>query len=82
MKLISMREVKEMTGKSRSTIWRWIRDGKFPKPRQVGTRDIGWLESEIEEWVQALPMSPTYQEALDAMQEANGGMNHDVQDNN
>lgn len=80
MNLISMKQVKVITGKSRSTIWRWIRAGTFPKPRQVGTRDIGWLQSEVEEWVETLPMSPTYLKAMGAEQGSEGETNHEQQE--
>jgi len=60
MKLVDMNEVKQITGKSRSTIWRWIHRGSFPKPRQIGTHNIGWLEGEVDEWVTSLPLCKTY----------------------
>jgi len=38
--------------KSRITLWRWIKAGLFPKPRQVGPDGSGnvWLESELDEF--------------------------------
>ena len=36
-----------------STIWRKTKAGKFPKPVKVGNRN-GWLESEIDEYVESL----------------------------
>jgi len=30
-----------------------MQDGTFPKPIKLGARAVGWLESEIEEWLQA-----------------------------
>ncbi len=41
-------EVIIRTGKSRSTIWKAIKDGTFPKPIKLGPRAVGWIESEIE----------------------------------
>lgn len=45
-------EVKRSTGLSRSTIYMRIAEGKFPKPVSLGSRAVGWLESEIQEWLQ------------------------------
>jgi len=45
--------VLEMVGVSDVTIWRWERDGKFPKRLQLGSNSCGWLESEVVEWLQA-----------------------------
>ena len=38
----------------RPTIFNWVRRGKFPKPRYVGTRNY-WVESEVEEWMRSQP---------------------------
>jgi predicted DNA-binding transcriptional regulator AlpA len=33
------------------TVWRWIKDGKFPAPRHLGnTRTCVWSRAEVEEW--------------------------------
>ncbi len=45
-------KVAAMTGLSKSTRWRLEKEGKFPKRRQLSARSIGWLSSEIEDWVQ------------------------------
>ena len=51
-RFLGVREITELTGKSRPTIWRWCRDGHFPKPRKIGPNSIGWLESEVEAWIE------------------------------
>lgn len=38
---------------SPATIWRWVRDGKFPKPFKLGTSVTGWHYNEIEAFVAA-----------------------------
>jgi prophage regulatory protein len=43
--------VRARTGLSRSTIYLRISDGSFPLPVSLGARAVGWLESEIEEWI-------------------------------
>ena len=44
--------VKARTGLSRSTIYLRISQGTFPKPVNLGSRAVGWLDSEIYEWLQ------------------------------
>ena len=44
-------EVRSRTGLSRTTRWRLIRDGKFPKPVKLTEHAIGWRESAIEAWL-------------------------------
>ena len=52
MRILREPEVLKMVGLSRVTIWRWQRDGKFPKRRRLGASAVGWLETEVEEWIE------------------------------
>lgn len=55
-KILNETQVKERTGvRGRTTLWRWEREGRFPKRRQVGPNRIGWLESEIAAWIESRP---------------------------
>ena len=40
------------TGLSRSTIYLRMSVGLFPKQVSLGERAVGWLESEIQDWLQ------------------------------
>ncbi len=40
-----------ISGLSRTTRWRLERDGLFPKRRQISPNTIGWLQSELAEWL-------------------------------
>jgi prophage regulatory protein len=50
--ILRLPEVKRTTGYSRSSIYSQIAQGTFPKPVRLGKRAVGWLESEIQEWLQ------------------------------
>jgi prophage regulatory protein len=52
MKVIRLTQVKESTGLGRSTIYKYIAEGKFPAPLQLSERCVGWLESEVQQWIQ------------------------------
>ena len=45
------RAVQARTGLSRSTIYRRLAGGSFPKPLSLGARAVGWIESEVDEWI-------------------------------
>ena len=45
------KQVETRTGLSRSTIYQYIKDGVFPKPVPLGPRAVGWLESDVSEWI-------------------------------
>ncbi len=49
--ILRRKQVQMRTGLSRSTIYQYIKDGVFPKPVQLGPRAVGWLESEVIEWI-------------------------------
>lgn len=44
-------EVIARTGLSKSTIYALVRDKKLKAPIQLGARAVGWLESDIEEFL-------------------------------
>ena len=49
--ILRLPAVKDRTGLSRSTIYLRISQGKFPKPVSLGGRAVGWVEVEIEDWL-------------------------------
>ncbi|HGY0709346.1 AlpA family transcriptional regulator [Vibrio cholerae] len=51
MKVIRLKEVIELTGLSKSSIYRMASDDKFPKPLSLGARSVGWIESEVTHWL-------------------------------
>ena len=53
MKIIRLNQVKDVTGLGRSTIYKYVAEGSFPKPISLGDRCVGWLESEIYDWILA-----------------------------
>lgn len=52
MRLIKIKEVMNKTDLSRSSIYKFIAQGEFPKPVQLGVKRVAWVESEIHEWIQ------------------------------
>lgn len=52
MRFISMKEVMHKTSLARSTIYKYLADGCFPKSASLGTSKVAWLESDIEEWME------------------------------
>ncbi len=42
------REVGERYGVSRLSVWRWVRDGRFPPPVKVGSRATRWRLADLE----------------------------------
>jgi prophage regulatory protein len=40
------------TGLSRSSIYLKVNKGTFPKPIKLGERAIGWIASDIDQWIE------------------------------
>jgi prophage regulatory protein len=51
MNAIRLPLVLKKTGLSRMTIYRLENRGEFPKRKQLSPNSVGWLESEIDEWI-------------------------------
>ncbi|WP_108944154.1 helix-turn-helix transcriptional regulator [Shewanella halifaxensis] len=51
MKLIRLKDVITYTGLARSTIYKYIEEGIFPKSVSLGDRAVAWVESEVQEWI-------------------------------
>lgn len=45
--------VKKRTGKSRTTIYRDIAAGTFPRPLKIGERASAWDSREVDAWIAA-----------------------------
>lgn len=50
--ILRLPAVKAITGLSRSTIYLRVAGGFFPKPIALGGRAVGWLEAEVQAWLQ------------------------------
>ena len=46
-------QLAQMLGLSRSTIWRYASQGKFPKPIKLTENTTVWDMREVEAWVEA-----------------------------
>lgn len=52
-RLLRLADVKLRTGMTRSTIYRWMQDGRFPKSRRLDGRIAVWVEAEVEAWIRS-----------------------------
>ena len=50
-RIIRLPEVIAKTGLARSTIYAFVQAGAFPKSIPLGSRSVGWLESDVEQWI-------------------------------
>jgi len=50
-RMVRIAEVVNRTGLSRTTIWRKEKTGTFPLRKKLGVGSVGWLESELNDWI-------------------------------
>lgn len=52
-RIIRLPEVSKKSGKSKSSIYRDMALGEFPKQIKLSERSSGWIESEVDQWIEA-----------------------------
>ncbi|WP_428970343.1 helix-turn-helix transcriptional regulator [Sphingomonas sp. Xoc002] len=50
-RILRLKTVLDQTGLCRSTLYRKMANGTFPKNVQLSTRCVGWRASTVEEWL-------------------------------
>ena len=50
VKFLRLPQVKELTCISKSSIYRLIEEGDFPKQIPLGARSVVWVKSQVEDW--------------------------------
>jgi prophage regulatory protein len=55
-KIIRPNEIKDYVGFSKNTAYRLMKLGQFPPRLQLGPSAVGWLSTEIDEWLASRPV--------------------------
>ncbi|GAB9084477.1 helix-turn-helix transcriptional regulator [Bradyrhizobium diazoefficiens] len=53
-KMLNLKQVLEIVPFSRSTIYREMEEGRFPKAREIAPRRIAWYADEVMAWQTSL----------------------------
>lgn len=61
MQFIRPRQVLEMIGVSRTTLWRMVRAGTFPRPVRITERNCGFVLETVEAWMKARAAGLTWE---------------------
>mgnify|MGYP000405730152 FL=1 len=57
LRIMRLNEVKAVTGLSKTTIYRFEKEGRFPLRVSLGERSVGWFEDDIQSFLQSLRRS-------------------------
>ncbi|MFL0789216.1 MAG: helix-turn-helix transcriptional regulator [Prochlorococcus sp.] len=52
--LMRLPEIKQLTGLSKATIYRYMDNGTFPRNVCLGERSVAWRGSDVSEWLNRL----------------------------
>lgn len=52
-RIVREQERAHITGLSRTAWWQAERENRAPRRRRIGPGSVGWLESELQEWVRS-----------------------------
>lgn len=56
-RLLRLPAVMEVTGLGRDTIYRYMREGRFPRQRRISDRASAWRSDEIAAWIESRPVA-------------------------
>ena len=52
-KVLKLKEVIKKSALSKSSLYEKIKRGTFPAPIKLGERASGWIDDEVDEWIEA-----------------------------
>ena len=52
-KLLRFKKLREYVPRGRTTIWQWVKEGKFPAPVRIGKNGVAWRSDEIQNWIKS-----------------------------
>lgn len=71
-RILRKHEVLDVTGISAATVYRWIKDGLFPRPVKLGPNSVGWREADVLSWLESREPIDDLQRHHDQHTAANG----------
>ena len=54
-RMLRLKDVVELTGLSKASVYRRMEDSDFPKPRNLGPRAVRWSAVEVDAWLEGRP---------------------------
>jgi prophage regulatory protein len=53
MRVLRRRATEVKCGLSKTVLYDKLKKASFPKPVKLGPKSVGWLESELDQWIEA-----------------------------
>jgi len=62
-RLVGRAAVAAACGVAKETVDRWVREGRFPPPKRITRKKVGWEPAVLDEWFANLPTGGNRQQA-------------------
>ena len=62
MRILSAKEIAEKTSFSTGHLRRLAKENKFPKPVQISENRSGWLEEDVNKWIESRIRAHRYEQ--------------------
>lgn len=56
-RILRLPDVLKRTGLGRTSVYKLMASGEFPRPRKLTSSANGWLESEVQDWIDSRPVN-------------------------
>jgi prophage regulatory protein len=63
MQILKIKDVVQLTGLSRVTLWRLEQRSEFPRKIVLSPNRVGWLEDEVRDWIESRPRIGSQEDA-------------------
>lgn len=54
-RLLRLKQVEDSIGCKKSKIYQMVNQGDFPPPVKLGSRNVAWIEDEVQQWIDERP---------------------------
>lgn len=64
-RLVGRADVASACGVAKETVDRWVREGRFPPPKRITRKKVGWEPAVLDDWFNNLPTGRKQQQAAE-----------------
>lgn len=58
LRILRLADVKRLTGLGKTSIYKLMSEGNFPRAVSLGERAVGWIVRDIRAWLQGRTLAP------------------------
>jgi len=59
-KLVRIRDLQTLVGMKKSSIYKLMKSGEFPRPVKISERCVAWKVDDLNDWIASLPTGGSF----------------------